>query len=71
VLNLLNPSKERMEENFNVFDFTLSDDDITKIAALRRPEWERRQEEMGFQHTNRIFHAKLEAAEMTQSISHL
>ncbi len=25
---------ERMEENFNVFDFTLSDDDMKKIAAL-------------------------------------
>ena len=26
--------KERMEENFNVFDFTLSDDDMKKIEAL-------------------------------------
>jgi 2,5-diketo-D-gluconate reductase A len=26
--------KERMEENFNVFDFTLSEEDMTKIAAL-------------------------------------
>jgi 2,5-diketo-D-gluconate reductase A len=25
---------ERMEENFNVFDFTLSEDDMAKIAAL-------------------------------------
>ncbi len=26
--------KERMEENFNVFDFTLSADDMKKIEAL-------------------------------------
>lgn len=26
--------KERMEENFNVFDFTLSVDDMKKIEAL-------------------------------------
>lgn len=26
--------KERMEENFNVFDFTLDEDDLAKIAAL-------------------------------------
>jgi 2,5-diketo-D-gluconate reductase A len=26
--------KERMEENFNVFDFTLAEEDMTKIAAL-------------------------------------
>jgi 2,5-diketo-D-gluconate reductase A len=26
--------KERMEENFNVFDFTLSEEDMTKIGAL-------------------------------------
>lgn len=26
--------KERMEENFNVFDFTLNDEDMAKIAAL-------------------------------------
>jgi 2,5-diketo-D-gluconate reductase A len=26
--------KERMEENFNVFDFALSEEDMTKIAAL-------------------------------------
>jgi 2,5-diketo-D-gluconate reductase A len=26
--------KERMEENFKVFDFTLSEEDMTKIAAL-------------------------------------
>ncbi len=26
--------KERMEENFNVFDFTLDEKDFTKIAAL-------------------------------------
>lgn len=26
--------KERMEENFNVFDFTLSDDDMSEIAVL-------------------------------------
>jgi 2,5-diketo-D-gluconate reductase A len=26
--------KERMEENFNVFDFTLSEEDMTKIATL-------------------------------------
>lgn len=26
--------KERMEENFNVFDFTLDEEDFAKIAAL-------------------------------------
>ena len=26
--------KERMEENFNVFDFKLDSDDLAKIAAL-------------------------------------
>jgi 2,5-diketo-D-gluconate reductase A len=29
---------ERMEENFNVFDFTLSDDDMAKIASLDKAE---------------------------------
>lgn len=28
--------KERMEENFNVFDFALTDDDMTAIASLDR-----------------------------------
>lgn len=30
--------KERMAENFNVFDFTLSDEDMTKIAALDKEQ---------------------------------
>ncbi len=30
--------KEKMEENFNVFDFTLSDGDMEKIAALDKKE---------------------------------
>lgn len=30
---------ERMEENFNVFDFTLSDDDMDTIAALDKKSW--------------------------------
>ena len=30
--------KERMEENFNVFDFTLSDEDMTAIAALDKEQ---------------------------------
>ncbi len=30
--------KERMEENFNVFDFTLSDEDMTKIQTLDQKE---------------------------------
>lgn len=30
--------KERMEENFNVFDFALSDEDMKKIAGLDRAE---------------------------------
>ena len=29
---------ERMEENFNVFDFTLSEDDMAAIAALDTAE---------------------------------
>lgn len=29
---------ERMEENFNVFDFTLSEDDMKQIAALDKAE---------------------------------
>ena len=29
---------ERMEENFNVFDFTLSEDDMQKIAELDKAE---------------------------------
>ncbi len=30
--------KERMVENFNVFDFTLTDEDMTAIAALDKNE---------------------------------
>ncbi len=30
---------ERMEENFNAFDFTLSDDDMDTIAALDKKSW--------------------------------
>lgn len=30
--------KERMAENFNIFDFTLTDDDMTAIAALDKNE---------------------------------
>lgn len=29
---------ERMEENLNVFDFTLSDEDMAKIAALDKTQ---------------------------------
>ena len=29
---------ERMEENFNVFDFTLAEEDMNKIAALDKAE---------------------------------
>lgn len=29
---------ERMKENFNVFDFSLSDDDMRAIAALNKNE---------------------------------
>lgn len=29
---------ERMEENLNVFDFTLSDEDMAKIAALDKAQ---------------------------------
>ena len=30
--------KDRMQENFNVFDFTLSEDDMNAIAALDKAE---------------------------------
>ena len=30
--------KERMEENFNVFDFVLSDEDMAEISALDKNE---------------------------------
>lgn len=30
--------KNRMEENFNIFDFTLDDEDMAKIAALDKSE---------------------------------
>ncbi len=30
--------QERMVENFNVFDFSLSDDDLKKITALDKKE---------------------------------
>ena len=29
---------ERIADNFNVFDFTLSDDEMKRIAALKRPD---------------------------------
>ena len=29
---------ERIADNFNVFDFTLSDDEMNRIAALKRPD---------------------------------
>lgn len=38
--------KERMEENFNVFDFSLSDEDMEKIAALDK------EQSSFFSHTN-------------------
>lgn len=38
--------KERMEENFNVFDFSLSDEDMEKIAALDKAQ------SSFFSHTN-------------------
>ena len=29
---------ERIAENFDVFDFTLTDDEMARIAALKRPD---------------------------------